>query len=171
MFFAQVIALTTPPYRTREAQPLAVLLTTNCWRHCRFASKFGRLLLATHSLSFKHRGQKDSLSTHSPHRMAHTLKHFFSCSSIGTDTRCCSNGAGFIFKITFCRWIAAVGAGSASPKLRSVSSRPCWRDLKKIRVFSISYPLRVLPLKLKRESFSCFVCFNITIFRGFHKHR
>jgi hypothetical protein len=36
-----------------------------------------------------------------------------------------------------------------------------------LRGFSISYPLRVLPLKLKRESFSCFICFNITIVRGF----
>ena len=47
--------------------------------------------------------------------MAHTLRHFCSYSSIGTDTHCCSNGAGFLFDITFCRWIAAVGAWSASP--------------------------------------------------------
>ena len=74
-------------------------------------------------------GNKRTRFTHSHHRMAHTLRHFCSCSSIGTDTRCCSNGAGFLFDITFCRWIAAVGAGSANPKPRSVSSRPLWRDL------------------------------------------
>ena len=65
-------------------------------------------------------GNKRTRFTHSQHRMAHTLKHFCSYSSIGTDTRCCSNGAGFLFNITFCWWIAAVGAGSASPKPRSV---------------------------------------------------
>ena len=65
-------------------------------------------------------GNKRTRFTHSLHRMAHTLRHFCSCSSIGTDTRCCSNGAGFLFDITYCRWIAAVGAGSASPKPRSV---------------------------------------------------
>ena len=68
-------------------------------------------------------GNKRTRFTHSLHRMAHTLRHFCSYSSIGTDTRCCSNGAGFVFNITFCRWIAAVGAGSASPKPRSVSFR------------------------------------------------
>ena len=65
-------------------------------------------------------GNKRTRFTHSHHRMAHTLRHFCSYSSIGTDTRCCSNGAGFLFNITFCRWIAAVGAGFAIPKPRSV---------------------------------------------------
>ena len=36
--------------------------------------------------------------------MAYSLKNFCSYSSIGTDTRCCSNGAGFLFDITFCWW-------------------------------------------------------------------
>ena len=40
--------------------------------------------------------------------MAHMLRHFCSLSSIGTDTRCCSNGAGFLFKNTFSRWIPRI---------------------------------------------------------------
>ena len=47
-------------------------------------------------------GNKRTRFTHSLHRMAHTLRHFCSYSSIGTDTRCCPNGAGFLFDITFC---------------------------------------------------------------------
>ena len=46
-------------------------------------------------------GNKRTRFTHSLHRMAHTLRHFCSCSSIGTDTRCCSNGAGFVFRLPF----------------------------------------------------------------------
>ena len=53
-------------------------------------------------------GNKRTRFTHSQHRMAHTLRHICSYSSIGTDTRCCSNGAGFLFDITFCRWIARI---------------------------------------------------------------
>ena len=53
-------------------------------------------------------GNKRTRFTHSHHRMAHTLRHFCSYSSIGTDTRCCSNGAGFLFDITFCWWIASM---------------------------------------------------------------
>ena len=52
-------------------------------------------------------GNKRTRFTHSPHRMAHTLKHFCSYSSIGTDTRCCSNGAGFLFDITIVRGFSA----------------------------------------------------------------
>jgi hypothetical protein len=48
-------------------------------------------------------GNKRTRFTHSLHRMAHTLRHFCSYSSIGTDTRCCSNGAGFLFDITIVR--------------------------------------------------------------------
>ena len=48
-------------------------------------------------------GNKRTRFTHSQHRMAHTLRHFCSYSSIGTDTRCCSNGAGFLFDITIVR--------------------------------------------------------------------
>ena len=97
---------------SREAQPLAVLLTTNCWRYCRFA------------------------------------KQICSYSSIGTDTRCCSNGAGFLFDITFCRWIPRIAKTvplfkEGRAKRREITSHG----------FSISYPLRVLPLSLKRKSF------------------
>ena len=38
-------------------------------------------------------------------RYCRFAKQICSYSSIGTDTRCCSNGAGFLFDITFCRWL------------------------------------------------------------------
>ena len=37
-------------------------------------------------------------------RYCRFAKQICSYSSIGTDTRCCSNGAGFLFDITFCWW-------------------------------------------------------------------
>ena len=70
-------------------------------------SKFGRTSFVA-CVCRSNLGNKRTRFTHSLHRMAHTLRHFCSYSSIGTDTRCCSNGAGFIFDITFCRWIASM---------------------------------------------------------------
>ena len=81
-----------------------------------FASRSRLLLVSYHVTSLirllliarvcrSNLGNKRTRFTHYQHRMAHTLRHFCSNSSIGTDTRCCSNGAGFLFNITFCRWI------------------------------------------------------------------
>ena len=40
-----------------------------------------------------------------------------------------------------------------------------------VSAVSISYPLRVLPLELKRESFSCFLVLTLLLFAVFHKQR
>ena len=42
-------------------------------------------------------GNKRTRFTHYQYRMAHTLRHFCSFSSIGTDTRCCSTPCRFCF--------------------------------------------------------------------------
>ena len=47
-------------------------------------------------------GNKRTRFTHSQHRMAHTLRHFCSFSSIGTDTRCCSTPCRFYFENYTC---------------------------------------------------------------------
>jgi hypothetical protein len=89
-------------------------------RHTGFASRSRLLLVSYHVTSLirlslaacvcrSNLGNKRTRFTHSLHRMAHTLRHFCSYSSIGTDTRCCSNGAGFLFNITFCRWLSRWG--------------------------------------------------------------
>ena len=83
-------------------------------RHTGWASRSRLLLVSSHVTSLirlslvacvcrSNLGNKRTRFTHSLHRMAHTLRHFCSYSSIGTDTRCCSNGAGFLFDITFIR--------------------------------------------------------------------
>ena len=47
-------------------------------------------------------GNKRTRFTHCLHRMAHTLKHFCSFSSIGTDTSCCSTPCRFYFQNYTC---------------------------------------------------------------------
>ena len=47
-------------------------------------------------------GNKRTRFTHYQHRMAHTLRHFCSFSSIGTDTRCCSTPCRFCFENYTC---------------------------------------------------------------------
>ena len=54
-------------------------------------------------------GNKRTRFTHSRHRMAHTLRHFCSYSSIGTDTRCCSNGAGLFKHYLYSRFSTSIG--------------------------------------------------------------
>ena len=111
-------------------------------RHTGFASRSRLLLVSYHVTSLirlslvacvcrSNFGNRRTRFTHSHHRMAHTLRHFCSYSSIGTDTRCCSNGAGFLFDITFCRWIASMygRTGVFARKHNSMSSRPNGRDL------------------------------------------
>ena len=61
-----------------------------------------RLLLAA-CVCRSNLGNKRTRFTHSQHRMAHTLRHFCSNSSIGTDTRCCSTPCRFCLKITLIR--------------------------------------------------------------------
>ena len=55
-----------------------------------------RLLLAA-CVCRSNLGNKRTRFTHYRHHMAHTLKHFCSFSSIGTDTRCCSTPCRFCF--------------------------------------------------------------------------
>ena len=79
-------------------------------RHTGWASRSRLLLVSYHVTSLirlslvacvcrSNLGNKRTRFTHSHHRMAYTLKHFCSYSSIGTDTRCCSNGAGFLLTL------------------------------------------------------------------------
>ena len=63
-----------------------------------------RLLLAA-CICRSNLGNKRTRSTHYRHRMAHTLKHFCSYSSIGTDTCCCSTPCRFVLGITLVREI------------------------------------------------------------------
>ena len=112
-------------------------------------------------------GNKRTRFTHSHHRMAHTLRHFCSYSSIGTDTRCCSNGAGFLFDITFCSRLhgradpaptffalfvalfpASVGAGSACPCNR-VACHPKFRGPVIPTLLEGSQNFRVLSISLR----------------------
>ena len=58
-----------------------------------------RLLLAA-CVCRSNLGNKRTRFTHYQHRMAHTLRHFCSFSSIGTDTRCCSTPCRFVLGIT-----------------------------------------------------------------------
>ena len=76
-----------------------------------------RLLLAA-CVCRSNLGNKRTRFTYSLHRMAHTLRHFCSYSSIGTDTRCRSNGAGFLFDITIVR-------GCSIPLRNFVARPPC----------------------------------------------
>ena len=61
-------------------------------------------------------GNKRTRFTHYQHRMAHTLRHFCSNSSIGTDTRCCSTPCRFIFKDYHC---SQESSGGPTPPLHS----------------------------------------------------
>ena len=69
-------------------------------------------------------GNKRTRFTHYQHRMAHTLRHFCSNSSIGTYTRCCSTPCRFYLKLPlYARFISflcsrTVGARSARPMSR-----------------------------------------------------
>ena len=76
-------------------------------------------------------------------RYCRFAKQICSYSSIGTDTRCCSNGAGFVFNITFCWCIAAVGAGFASPNSVFQSPAPFGYSLLNLRgrVFLVLFVL------------------------------
>ena len=73
-----------------------------------FASRSRLLLVSYHVTSLirlllvarvcrSNLGNKRTRFTHYQHRMAHTLKHFCSFSSIETDTRCCSTPCRFCF--------------------------------------------------------------------------
>ena len=108
-------------------------------RHTGFASRSRLLLVSYHVTSLirlslvacvcrSNLGNKRTRFTHSRHRMAHTLRHFCSCSSIGTDTRCCSNGAGLFLKLPFTNRLQCRSRVSQKP--RNLSSRPNGRDLK-----------------------------------------
>ena len=87
-----------------------------------------RLLLAA-CVCRSNLGNKRTRFTHYQHRMAHTLRHFCSFSSIGTDTRCCSTPCRFVLGITLVcenvgvgrcvypnkKYTRTVGARSARP--------------------------------------------------------
>ena len=93
-----------------------------------FASRSRLLLVSYHVTSLirllliarvcrSNLGNKRTRFTHYRHRMAHTLRHFCSNSSIGTDTRCCSTPCRFCFENYTCtRFVVTVGVGSARSK-------------------------------------------------------
>ena len=60
-----------------------------------------RLLLVTR-VCRSNLGNKRTRFTRFLHRMAHTLRHFCSFSSIGTDTRCCSTPCRFFWELHLC---------------------------------------------------------------------
>ena len=99
------IMLTTPPYRiplgtTIGCATCDYLLAMLSICKNKFVSyhvtSLIRLLLVVR-VCRSNLGNKRTRFTHSQHRMAHTLRHFCSFSSIETDTHCCSTPCRFCF--------------------------------------------------------------------------
>ena len=104
------IMLTTPPYRIPQGTTigcatcdylLAMLSICKNKFVSYYVTSLIRLLLAA-CVCRSNLGNKRTRFTHYQHRMAHTLKHFCSFSSIGTDTRCCSTPCRFYFQNYTC---------------------------------------------------------------------
>ena len=105
-----------------------MLLTTICWRYCRFA------------------------------------KQICSYSSIGTDTRCCSNGAGFLFDITFCWWIATCRGWVCQPETAVCVIPTLLEGSQNFRGFSISLRNFVARPSLRKRDSLFFLRANTPVY-------